>query len=195
MNQAFDHRLKRCATTVGKPCSSKDKADECGSYAVCEKSDDGKSYCRCTAGYSKSLDGTCRLDFGQSCGTGWLKKNDTAGSSDYSDDTMAGGTRCNSDAGLACTTGICECFDPQSLIYDKEAKLCRLPAGTPKYTRCGLLDKSKAFGLGEKNRSYPVRCQRGLECIQDSLYFGCSCDVRVHPHGVRHQEFCLRNHL
>jgi len=200
MTQTFDHKLKRCVTLVGRPCNSKLAIPQCGSFASCGRSGGGKWSCQCTAGYSKTLDGTCKLDIGQKCGNGWHniqitapapagERPGTARKESKAVDTV----ECNHDAGLACKMGICECFDSELLIYDKEVKLCRYPPNTPKYERCGLLNQNKTFGV--KNMTYPVRCPIGQDCIEDSRYFGCSCDVRVHPHGVRHQEFCLKNNL
>lgn len=103
MHRTYDNKLKKCVSLVGSVCDSvfADELPRCIRNAECE---DGR--CICREGYTVTTKLTCMVGHGQECGP----------------------MQCNTDRGLACKSGICECLD-KSYTYSAITRSCFDPEG------------------------------------------------------------------
>ncbi|CAL8082809.1 unnamed protein product [Orchesella dallaii] len=97
LHRMFDETLGKCVTQVGSTCSGSGTwTPECVRNSECEI-----GRCMCREGYSKTSSNTCLINFGQECGP----------------------NMCNSDRGLACKEGRCQCLD-SSYVYSAIVTKC-----------------------------------------------------------------------
>lgn len=93
-----DETSGQCVSLVGSSCPSEGK----GQGLPCvENSECVANFCVCKKGFATTAKKTCLKSYKQSCEP----------------------NQCNTNGGLACINGICECFDSH-LVFDEMANAC-----------------------------------------------------------------------